>query len=104
MLVTERRQPERLILLSIFLVAHTHGGRIEQAYDRGDYLRLGQSGEREVRDNPAADLGKRRAESDHPAKLRLVADLPVCRVIAILLAALRVITDGLHMAIGKRRD
>src|SRR4029078_4008317 len=63
-----------------------------------------RAGPRQVFLDPASDLRERLAEGDHPAVLRLVADLAPAGVVPVLLASLAVPAARLQVGVRQGTD
>jgi hypothetical protein len=105
--IAQRRQPERLVLARVFLVADAHEGRVEEANDRrqhGVAARHRADRRGEVGGDALPDARQRRAELEHALELvGVLGEAPV-GVIAILLAPARVASGRLDMAVGAQAD
>src|SRR5688572_13237451 len=98
MFVPHRRQPERLVLSRVLLVADPNEAALEQLHQRCQYLLARQSRPRQVGPRPASEDRQRLCERLHAIELGLVARGTPVRVIAVLLPLLRVATRRLEVA------
>src|SRR5581483_6525940 len=101
---TERGEPEGPVLARVLVVADADQGLVEQAHHRGEDLPAAEILRTQIALHPLADVRKDLAELEHPAELRLVARLPIERVVAVLLAPARVARRHLDVAAGIRTD
>ena len=107
MAVAQRGQAERAVRARVFLVADAHKRRVEQAHDRrqhGRAARRGADRRREVGLHALADARQRGAELEHAIELVLVLGETPLRVVAVLLAAARVASGRLQVAVRQRAD
>ena len=73
--VAHRRQPERLVLFRVLVVADADERLLEQLHDRGEHLLARQVGRPEIPRRAPADRGQRLGEPDQAIVFRFVADL-----------------------------
>ena len=104
MAALERRQTERPILFGVRVAPDTDQALLEQAHDRGQHLRAGQPRLPEIALHAHPDRGKDSAEGKDTVELGLVTNLAVPRVVAVLLAPLRVPTGRLNVSLGGGAD
>src|SRR5581483_6190527 len=102
--IAQRGEPERSVLARVLFVADANQAGLEEAHHGGQHLLAGEAGPPEIARDRAADPGQRAAERDHAVILGLVADLAPATVISILLAAPRVPSGGLDVAVRQRTD
>ena len=98
MSVSQGRQSERTVLLSILLVADPDSGLLEEPDDRRKHLLSRHAGPFQVAVRLLADLRQGRSKGQHPVVLDGIANLAPARVISVLLAPPGVAPGRLQMA------
>src|SRR2546430_5090733 len=98
MSVSQGRQSERTVLLSILLVADPDSGLLEKPDDRRKHLLSRHAGPFQVAVGLLADLRQGRGKGQHPVVLDGIANLAPARVISVLLAPPGVAPGRLQMA------
>src|SRR5688572_29975509 len=104
MTIPHRREPERLVLPGVLVVADADEGCLQQANDGGDDLFPGEAVLAQILIDALANARQRAPERDHVLVFRLVADLPPFGVIAVLLATARIAAGGLDVAVRRGAD
>ena len=79
-------QAVRLVRLGVLLIADADQRGLQQLHDGGQHLFAWQTRQLQVPVDAGANLGECLAEGEHPAVLRLVADLPPAGVVPVLCA------------------
>ncbi len=103
-LVVHRRQPERMVVAGVLLVADANQRRLQQL-DRGrEHLLARQAALAQMTGDGATNLGQRFRERDDAFVFVLVLSLAPPRVVAILLAAAGVAAGGLQVSVRRRAD
>src|SRR5271154_4696987 len=102
--IAQSRQPETLVVACVFRVADASAGGVKQRYHGRKYFLSRQIWKRQIASELAAQLRQRIAEGNHTVELRVVAHLPPLRMVAILLAAARVLAGGLQVAAWAEAD
>src|SRR5262249_22693981 len=102
--VPHRRQPERAVLLPVLAVADADQRGLEQPDDESQDLLARQALASQVLLDPHAQARQHRAELKEPAILRFLALRPEPRVIAVLLAPLRIASRRLEMSVRAGTD
>src|SRR5690348_1918609 len=97
-------QSKRMIRFRVFLITNADSGVLQQAHDRGQHLRFGQTPALKVMCHPASNPWKSLAERDHAMILGFIANAAVFRVIKILLATTRIAPYGLQVTLRRRAD
>src|SRR5947207_10674267 len=87
MSVSQGRQSERTVLLSILLVADPDSGLLSAADDRRKHLLSRHTGPFQVAVRLLADLRQGRSKGQHPVVLDGIANLAPARMISVLLAS-----------------
>src|SRR5436309_11832026 len=100
MLVSKRREPKGAILFCILLIPDSYIRHLEELDHRGQNFPFWHAAPVQVSADDPANPRQRLPEGLHPVKLHQVTCGPVCRMVSILLPALRVPADSLNMAIG----
>ena len=102
--LAQRRETEGFVVAGVLGIADAHERRLEQANDRGDDLLPRQPRPRKIPPDAPANARQGSGESREPPVLRFVARLAPALVIAVLLAASRVATGRLDVALRVRAD
>ena len=105
--IAQRRQPERLVLARVLLVADAHVSGVEEANDRRQHRvaarhRAHRRGE--IGGDALPDARQRRAELEHALELVGVLGAAPVGVIAVLLAPARVASRRLDVAVRAHAD
>jgi hypothetical protein len=102
--VVHRRQPERVIVASVLVVADADQGLFEELHDGGDDLPLRQARRRHVGGRSSSQLWQRGSKVQDALELGLVPHLPPARMVTMLLPATRVPPRRLQMSRGIGTD
>jgi len=102
--VAERGQPEAAIQPRIVGIADPDERGIEKVNDGRDDLPEGQAGTSHIALHAASDRRQRMGEVEDVLVFRGVADLEEIRMVAVLLAALRITARGLDVAVRVGAD
>ena len=100
--VAQRRQPEALVRFRVFGVADADQRHFHQADDRRQNLFARQAAALQIGLDAGADQRQDAGEGQQLGVFRLVAHLAPARMIAVLLAPLRVAAGRLQMAVRVR--
>ncbi len=103
-LLTQRREAERLVVPRILLVADANERLLEQLHDGGKDLFARQAGAAHVGGRARANARQGLSERDQAAVFHFVAHLSPSRVITILLASARIAAGRLQVAVRIRAD
>jgi len=103
-LVAQRGEPVRLVLLHVGGVADADEGGLQQTHHRGQHLLPRQPGEREIASRALAQRHERDPEAEKALVLGLVSEGHPVRVVAVLLAPLGVAPGRLQMPLGVGTD
>ena len=102
--VAERRDPEAAVVASIGRIAHPDHRDVEKARHGREHLVPSQAAPAEVGVDPPAQAGQGAGELDQVGVLHLVAAGGPPLVVAVLLAAARVLAGHLQVAVRARGD
>ena len=104
MVVLQRGEPKRSIRTRVLVVADANQRRFEQAHDGGEHLRARNARQAQVGGNAPAQPGQMFGEGQHAVVFRAIAQLAPFQVIAVLIAAARIASGRLQMAVGTPTD
>jgi hypothetical protein len=99
MIVAERGQSEGIVLPRIVVIANSDRHSIKKMHDGSEDFLLRHPAATEILLDLRADARKRGSEGGHAGELRLISDLTIRIVIAILLAPPRVAPHCLQVAV-----
>ncbi len=95
--VLHRGEAEGVVLLGVALVADADAGALEELHEERQHLAPWQARRRDVGAHVAADTRQRFRELEQVIELVRIAQHPVARVVAVLLASARVAARGLQV-------
>ena len=100
----KRREPEGAVVARVLVAADADERLLQQPHDRGEHFFTRKRRLRDVLLDASPDARQHFAELDHSAELRVVANLAIPRVIAVLLATPCVPGGDLQVSAGRRTD
>src|SRR5205085_476101 len=100
----QRRQPERLVVACVLLVADADERLVQHAHDRSDDARACERRLAEIVVHLTSDRAKGRTKLGEAFELRVVAAGAKRRVVAVLLTAARVATRRLNVPVRVGTD
>jgi hypothetical protein len=104
-LAPQRRQPVRVVVAGVLLVADAEQPEVEQAQREGeDLLAVQRRRAVQERVEPGAQGGQGGAEVEHVVELAVLALGPELRVVPVLLAPGGVVARRLQVGVGGGRD